>query len=423
MDVVSLRRDFHKHPEVGFTEFRTASKVVEILTSLGYEVVYGQDAMDGDARRGVPSEEQLEEAFARALRDGANPEIVAKMKGGYTAVIGILKGKEAGPTVAFRFDMDALPIEESTDADHFPETAGFRSIYGGNMHACAHDAHTAIGLGLAERLADGNFSGTVKLIFQPAEEGVRGAYAIVQKGILDDVDAIFCQHLGADVPLGEIHGGSAGFLASTKMVAHFYGVSSHAGASPEKGRNVLLGAATALLNIHALPRFSSGATRVNVGVLQGGTAANIIPSHAKMVLETRSVSEEVNSELESRVRKIIAHSAAMHELQHEIEVIGAAIPISCDQELVSIALEQAKQIEGFSAFKAVESTSMGSEDASFMIRRVQERGGKGTYMIVGTDLPAPHHHPKFELQEEVLPRSVELLTRIARRVLSQGEDV
>ena len=94
MDVVSLRRDFHKHPEVGFTEFRTASKVVEILSSLGYEVIYGQDAMDGDSRRGLPSEEQLNEAFERALRDGANPEIIEKMKGGYTAVIGILKGKK-----------------------------------------------------------------------------------------------------------------------------------------------------------------------------------------------------------------------------------------------------------------------------------------------------------------------------------------
>ncbi|ABO68579.1 Indole-3-acetyl-L-aspartic acid hydrolase [Geobacillus thermodenitrificans NG80-2] len=417
LDVIALRRDFHKHPEVGFTEFRTASKVVEILSSLGYELIYGREAMDGDSRRGLPSEEQLNTAFERALRDGANPDIAERMKGGYTAVIGVLKGKRPGPTIAFRFDMDALPIQESTDSDHFPQAAGFRSIYEGLMHACAHDAHTAIGLGLAERLADRNFSGTVKLIFQPAEEGVRGAYAIVQKGHLNDVDIIFCQHLGGNVPLGEIHGGTSGFLASTKLVAHFYGVSSHAGASPEQGRNALLGASTALLNIHALPRFSSGVTRVNVGILQGGTAANIIPSYAKMVLETRSISEEVNTELENRVRNIIAHSASMHGLEHDIEVIGAAIPISCDQELVDIILEEAKSVKGFSSFKGIESTSMGSEDASFMIRRVQERGGKGTYMIIGTDHPAPHHHPKFDIREEVLPYSVNLLDRIARRLL------
>ncbi|HZG17905.1 MAG TPA: amidohydrolase [Candidatus Bathyarchaeia archaeon] len=416
MDVVALRRDFHKHPEVGFTEFRTAAKVVEILTSLGYEVIYGQDALDGESRRGLPSEQQLEDAYLRALQDGANPEIVGKMRGGYTAVIGVLKGNQAGPTTAFRFDMDALPIEESEDSDHYPHKEGFRSRYKGNMHSCAHDAHTAIGLGLAEKLADKQFAGTIKLIFQPAEEGVRGAYAIVQKGLLDDVDEMYCLHLGAGVPLGEIHGGAAGFLASTKMAVHFHGVSAHAGASPEMGRNALLGAATALLNIHAIPRFSTGSTRINVGVLEGGTAANIIPSSAKMILETRSVSEETNHELENRVRNIIAHSAAMHELSYNIEVIGAAIPISCDQELVELVLEEARQIEGFTSFKAMEASSMGSEDASYMIRRVQERGGKGTYMIIGTDLPAPHHHPKFDIQEEVLPLSVKLLERIARRM-------
>ncbi|WP_064203050.1 amidohydrolase [Brevibacillus brevis] len=418
LDLVSLRRDFHRHPEVGFTEFRTASKVVEILTSLGYEVIYGQEAIDGDSRRGLPSEAILEAAYERALRDGANPTIVEKMRGGYTAVIGVKKGKAPGPTVAFRFDMDALPILESTEQDHFPQANGFRSLYEGNMHACAHDGHTTIGLGLAEALAAGEFSGTLKLIFQPAEEGVRGAYAIVEKGHLDDVDYIFCNHLGVNVPLGEVHGGSYGFLATTKMMAHFYGVSSHAGASPEQGKNALLGAATALLNIHAIPRFSTGDTRINVGVLEGGTAANIIPAYAKMVVETRSITEEVNEEVENRVRNIIAHSAAMHELDYKIEVVGGAIPINYDVEMAELALEEAKQVEGFHSFKHGEYNSMGSEDASFMIKRVQDRGGKGTYMAIGTDIPARHHHPKFDIQEEILPRSVALLNRIARRLLT-----
>ncbi|MBY0084012.1 amidohydrolase [Brevibacillus sp. M2.1A] len=418
LDLVSLRRDFHRHPEVGFTEFRTASKVVEILTSLGYEVIYGQEAIDGDSRRGLPSEAVLQETYERALRDGANPAIAEKMRGGYTAVIGVKKGKAPGPTVAFRFDMDALPVLESREQDHFPQANGFRSHYEGNMHACAHDGHTTIGLGLAEALAAGDFSGTLKLIFQPAEEGVRGAYAIVEKGHLDDVDYIFCNHLGVNVPLGEVHGGSYGFLATTKMMAHFYGVSSHAGASPEQGKNALLGAATALLNIHAIPRFSTGDTRINVGVLEGGTAANIIPAYAKMVVETRSITEEVNEEVENRVRNIIAHSAAMHELDYKIEVVGGAIPINYDVEMAELALEEARQVEGFHSFKHGEYNSMGSEDASFMIKRVQDRGGKGTYMAIGTDIPAPHHHPKFDIQEEILPRSVALLNRIARRLLT-----
>ncbi|KQL45001.1 aminobenzoyl-glutamate utilization protein A [Brevibacillus choshinensis] len=418
LDLVSLRRDFHMHPEVGFTEFRTATKVVEILTSLGYEVIYGQEALDGPSRRGLPAQGVLEEAYERALRDGANPAIAEKMRGGYTAVIGVKKGKADGPTVAFRFDMDALPVLESKDADHFPQANGFRSQYEGNMHACAHDGHTTIGLGLAEKLADGDFSGTVKLIFQPAEEGVRGAYSIVQKGIVDDVDYIFCHHLGVNVPLGEVHGGSHGLLATTKLLAHFHGVSSHAGASPEHGKNALLGAATALLNIHAITRFSTAATRVNVGVLEGGTAANIIPAYAKMIVETRSESEEVNAEVEKRVRNIIASAAAMHELDHEIEVIGGAIPINYDDDMADLALGEARHVEGFHSFKKGEYNAMGSEDASFLIKRVQDLGGKGTYMSIGTDIPAPHHHPKFDIQEEILPRTVELLNRIARRLLT-----
>ncbi|WP_042354652.1 amidohydrolase [Bacillus rubiinfantis] len=417
MDVITLRRDFHKYPEVGFTEFRTAAKVVEILTSLGYEVLYGKEAMDSDSRRGVPPEQQLQKAYDRALELGADATILEKMKGGHTAVVGILTGKEPGPTVAFRFDMDALPIKESDSADHFPVTEGFVSLHDGQMHACGHDAHTATGLVLAERLADGDFAGTVKLIFQPAEEGVRGAYSIVQKGMLDDVDYFFGMHYGTGVPSGEVCTGSSGFLATTKMEARFYGVSSHAGSEPEKGRNALLGATTALLNIHALPRFSSSVTRINVGILEGGTGANIIPDKARMVIETRALTESVNNELEERVRTIITHSAAMHGLSYEIEVKGAAIPINCDEELMSAAAEEAKKVNTFAKIEGY-ANSTGSEDASYMLKRVQEKGGKATYMIVGSDIPAPHHNPKFDIDEKVLPNAVDFLNAIAKRFLT-----
>jgi aminobenzoyl-glutamate utilization protein A len=418
LDLIALRRDFHQHPEVGFTEFRTASKVVEVLELLGYDVIYGKEAMDGASRRGLPDEAVLNSAYERALKDGANPDILKKMQGGYTAVIGVLKGKNTGPTVGFRFDMDALPILESVASDHFPAASGFRSVYEGNMHACGHDGHTTIGLGLAQRLADKDFNGTVKLIFQPAEEGVRGAYSIVNKGILDDVNYLFCHHLGTNVPSGEVHGGSSGFLATTKLAAHFYGESSHAGATPEKGRNALLGAATALLNIHALPRFSSSDTRINVGVLEGGKAANIIPEYSKMIIETRAESEDVNKELEKRVETIIAHSAGMHSLDYKIETIGGAIPIECDQELVDLVVQEAETMKEFHSVKSViYSNSLGSEDASFMIRRVQEKGGQGTYIKIGSDLPVPHHHPKFDIDEAMLEPAGHLFYKLAKSKL------
>ncbi len=420
LDIIKMRRDLHQHPELGFTEFRTASKVVGVLQSLGYEVLYGQDAIDGPSRRGLPSEAVLEAAYERAIAHGANPDIAGAMKGGYTGVVGILRGQQPGPTLAFRFDMDALPIMESKDAEHLPQASGFVSQFGGHMHACAHDGHTTIGLGVAEALAKQTFNGTIKLIFQPAEEGVRGAYAMVEKGMLDDVDYLFCAHLGCDVPTGQVHGGTKGYLATTKLAVHFNGVASHAGADPEKGRNALLGAATALLNIHALPRFSSGDTRINVGVLEGGTAANIIPEHARMIVETRSESEETNQELEQRVRRIIEHSAAMHELSYEIEVTGAAIPITCDPEMIDIAIEAARHVEGVHTVPEEEAYSTGSEDASYMIRRVQENGGKATYMIIGASNPAPHHHPRFDIEEESLPIGIGVFEVIARRVLGGG---
>ncbi|MFB5677181.1 amidohydrolase [Paenibacillus terreus] len=416
IDVIELRRELHQYPELGFTEFRTAAKVVQLLSGWGYKVNYAQDTMDGESRRGLPSEEVLEEAYQRALREGADPAVVERMRGGYTAVVAELDGSSDGPTVAFRFDMDALPIPESDKAGHFPADQQFRSSHEGIMHACAHDGHTAIGLALAERLSDRQFAGKVRLLFQPAEEGVRGAYAMVQKGMLDGVDRLFCMHLGTGVPTGHMRGAARGFLATTKLAAHFSGVSAHAGASPEEGRNALLGAATALLNIHALPRFSTADTRINVGILEGGSGANIIPAHARMVIETRSADEATNRELERRVRQIIEHSAAMHELEAKIEVIGGAIPIACDAELAELAAAEAAQIPEFAhAEPFSDASALGSEDASYMIRRVQEQGGKATYMIIGTDLPAPHHHPEFDIHEAVLSPAVTLLERLARK--------
>lgn len=417
LDIIEMRRDLHRHPELGFTEFRTATRVVETLQSLGYEVIYGRDAIDGPSRRGLPSEEVLDSAYERAIQNGANPQIAEKMKGGYTGVVGILRGSEPGPTLAFRFDMDALPIKESSDPQHMPQAQGFISNFVGNMHACAHDGHTTIGLGVAEALSKQKLKGTIKLIFQPAEEGVRGAYAMVEKGMLDDVDYLFCAHLGCDVPTGQVHGGTQGYLATTKLAVQFHGVASHAGATPEKGNNALLGAATALLNIHAIPRFSSGDTRINVGVLEGGTAANIIPEHARMIVETRSESEETNRELEQRVRRIIEHSAGMHELAYEIEVAGGAIPITCDLDMVELANEAARGAAGVHTVPAEMAYSTGSEDASYMVRRVQELGGKATYMIVGASNPMPHHHPRFDIEEESLSIGIDVFRRIAERLL------
>jgi aminobenzoyl-glutamate utilization protein A len=416
MDVIQLRREFHQHPEIGYTEFYTASKVVEILISLGYQVTYGKDVIEADSRMGLPDQQIIDKAFERALKDGANPEILKSMQGGFTSVVAVMKGENPGPTVAFRFDMDALPIVESKENEHPPYFKGFRSKYEGNMHACGHDAHTAIGLGLAAKMVDRDFAGTIKFIFQPAEEGGRGAFAMMKKGVVDDVDKIYCLHLGLDSPSGEISGGSTGWLASRRYNVWFHGVPSHSGISPEKGRNALLGAATALLNIHAIPRYGQGETRVNVGLFEGGTAPNIVPHIAKMSVELRANIKDIIIDLDQRVKTIIESSASMHGLTYEMEKIGQATTINCDEELIRIVLEEAQNIEYFSSFKEEFKVQAG-EDASWLISRVQELGGQGTYIVIGADIPAPHHHSCFDIEEQTLSNSVILLEKVARRTL------
>ena len=268
--LVEWRRDLHKHAESGWVEFRTASIVASKLTEWGYEVKAGREVIKEEARMGVPAKEILEAHEKRALDQGADPEWVAKFSGGFTGVVGILDTGKPGPTVGFRFDMDALDIQESLDPDHKPVAEGFVSINENMMHACGHDSHTTIGLGVAKVLSEikDELSGRIKLIFQPSEEGVRGAKSMVEAGVVDDVDLFVAGHIGTGSPLGEFACASEGYLATTKLDVTFKGVAAHAGGQPEQGKNALLAAATASLNLYAISRHSDGASRVNVGVLE-----------------------------------------------------------------------------------------------------------------------------------------------------------
>lgn len=411
MDLVSLRRQFHEYPELGFTEFRTANVIMEHLTSMNIPFKYGTDVMNPNKRRGVPNKKIVDSAYENARLKGVSESILQQMVGGNCAVVAIIEGNEKGPTIAFRFDMDALPVNESDSLEHFPVIKGFRSKEPGLMHACGHDGHITIGLGLAEKLAKMKFKGTVKLIFQPAEEGVRGAYSMVDRGVVDDVDCMICLHLGMGEPSKNFYASTNNFLATTKMTAEFLGVPSHAGAQPELGKNALVAAATALLNIHSIPNFSTGLSRVNVGVLNGGKAANIIPSYASMIIETRADNEEINKEIVRRVLNIIQKSAEMLEVECNTEIIGHAIPIKCDDEVVNQMVKVAEESVFFDYVgRSLVNPSIGSEDASFFIKRVQQNGGLGTYMIVGSNSNFPHHHEKFDIDEAVLAPTVQLLT-------------
>lgn len=166
-ELVACRRDLHAHPELAWTEFRTASHVAKSLKALGYEVLMGDACMKADEMMGVPDKAELSRAMGRAIKEGADPELVKKMEGGKTGVVGIMHFAKPGKTVGLRFDMDCLLVEENPTDAHRPTRDGFASTHPGLMHACGHDGHTAIGLGVARLIAahKDEMAGTVKLCF------------------------------------------------------------------------------------------------------------------------------------------------------------------------------------------------------------------------------------------------------------------
>lgn len=412
-DVVALRRRFHEWPELGFLEFRTAATVASTLEGLGYGLATGAAAMAAEARMGVPEPAAIEAAAAAAEREGAEPRWLDRMRGGMTAVVAELEGRRPGPAVGFRFDLDALPVRESEDDSHRPAALGFASRRPGLMHACGHDGHAAIGLALAARLADREFDGRVELIFQPAEEGLRGAAAVASSGALDGLDRIFCLHLGLGLPTGAVHGATEGLLASTKRRAVFAGRAAHAGMAPEEGANALLAAAQAVVGLHALPQYAGPGARLNVGRLRAGEAANVVPPSAELLLETRAPTATAEGALGEAARRTMAGAAAGLGVTVEIEAVGGAPEVVCDPGPAALVRSAAGEVPGLAPAIGPHLDS-GSEDASWLLERVRENGGDGTYVAFGCSSPGGHHSPEFDLDEAALPLAVELLERLAR---------
>jgi aminobenzoyl-glutamate utilization protein A len=417
---VERRRDFHRYAETAWTEFRTAAAVADTLTKLGYQVLVGDEVVAADAMMGVPSAKELEHHMNRAVEQGANPVWVEKMRGGKTGVVGILGFNKPGPTLALRFDMDANDAAEAEEDSHRPFREGFASINKGAMHACAHDGHTAVGLTVAEILVGvkEQLSGKVKLIFQPAEEGVRGAKAMLMRGVVDDVQVILGMHFGVNVQkLGQLACKTEGFLATTKIDAEFTGVPAHAGAAPETGRNAMLAAAAATLNLHAISRHSQGASRINVGVLQAGTGRNVIPANALLKLETRGTTSAINEYVYSEAVRIIKGAAIMYDVGVTLTEMGCAAGCASDPVLVERVQQVAKQLGLFDTILP-ERNIGGSEDCTYFMERVQQKGGQAAYIMVGTELAAGHHDFRFDFNEDAMVLGAALLASAAADLLN-----
>lgn len=412
--VIAYRRDFHKFPETAWTEFRTASLVAENLYRLGYNLKLGKEIIDEGARMGVPSAEKLAQNYQRALKQGAVKEFAKQMQGGFTGVVAEIENG-LGPVLAFRFDLDALSIKESNASTHQPEKLGFASFNAGKMHACGHDGHTALGLGLAEFLSvhKSELQGKIKLIFQPAEEGVRGAKAMVAAGVTADIDYLFGLHLGTGTKSGELYPGVSGFLATSKFDVSFQGQAAHAGNHPEMGKNCLLAAASAALNLQAISRHGDGVTRINVGYLEAGSGRNIIPDQADLMIETRGGTTDLNQYMYQKALTILENTAQMYELKMTTTLVGGAVSAQSDFELVDLVRKLAVQTKEFDLVHDSSYQSGGSEDFTYLLKDVQSRGGKGCYIGLGSQLAAANHTPEFDFNEADLLSGIKLLARLS----------
>jgi len=417
--LVAYRRDFHRYAESGWLEFRTASLVARRLADLGFEVQVGRDVMRDEARMGLPELATLDAAWERALAQGGDPVYLKALAGGFTGVVGVFRNGD-GPTVGLRFDMDALALQESAAETHRPAREGFASVNAGAAHACGHDGHTALGLGVAEvsMVLRDSFRGTVKLIFQPAEEGVRGAKSMVEAGVVDDVDVLLGLHLYGRWNLGEIECSRSNFLATSKFDALIKGEPAHAGGDPQAGRNALLAAATAVLNLYAIPRHRQGATRINVGKLIAGEGRNVICPEARLVIETRGATTELNDYMVERATRVLTSAAAMYDCAVDVIAMGSAPLAESDKALGERVEAVALSIGGFSLHPS--ENGGGSEDYTYMMRRVQERGGLATHIGLGADIGAGGHHTAtFDFDERALVEAVKLLSAVTLDVLEK----
>ena len=404
---IAMRRDFHMYPEPAWLEYRSASKVADKLISLGYDVALGSEVLDLNSRMGLPSDEVMKAAMERAIDEGGDPELVEKMGYGKTAIVATMKFSDDGPVVAFRADMDSNDVIESKASNHTPAKNGFRSRHEKAMHACGHDAHMSTGLALAHWVADhkDELKGRIKFLFQPAEEGVRGAAAMAASGIVDDADFFLGAHIAMMCKSGEISVNPYGFLCTTKMDVTYTGRPAHAGVEPNAGRNAMAAACNAFVQLLGIARHGSGMTRINVGQLNAGEGRNVIPSHAVMKMEVRGETGEINQYMYDSAVQIIKGCALSQGCEYTIEKMGEAVDLTNDQALVDVLTQAGNAVEGMNVRKDPMNFG-GSEDATILARRVQAHGGKAAFFVLGADRPSGHHTARFDIDEKALDKGL-----------------
>ncbi|TKX74156.1 amidohydrolase [Halorubrum sp. GN11_10-6_MGM] len=407
--LTELRRAFHRHPEPGWCEFRTTARVVEELERIGVdEIAVGRDALATDERMAVPADDEIRPWLARARRAGVDDDLLERIAGGHTGVVATLARGE-GPCIGLRVDLDGISIRESAESDHRPAAEGFRSEHDGHMHACGHDAHLAIALGTLESIANSEFEGTLKVFFQPAEEISGGGKAMAESGHLDDVDYLFALHIGLGHPTGEIVAGVESPLAMAHLTATFEGASAHAGKAPNEGANAMQAAAAAIQNAYGIARHRDGATRVNVGRIEGGSASNVIAEEVTIDAEVRGETTPLMTYMRDELERTLYAAAELHDCDVTPQLISESPCVDSHPALREVIGNVAWDVDGVESVVPTEEFGV-SEDGTYLMKRVQDAGGLASYVLVGTDHPTSHHTPTFDVDEESLGIGVALLS-------------
>ena len=418
-EAVKVRRTLHRRPEEGWTEFETTYLIVQTLKSYGFEdIQFGKGLFDPAHALGR-NEALIAKAEERAIEHGVPADFIKACEHFTGAMLTYDTGRP-GKTVAFRVDIDCVKVEETQDPEHEANKEGFASEIPGNMHACGHDSHTASGLALAHWVADhkDELSGVIKIIFQPAEEGTRGASGMAASGIVDHVDYLFGLHVGGNCHLGQVSVIRNGFLATTKMDVHFTGAPSHAGSDPEKGRSALMAAADAALLFQGISRHSQGASRISVGTMHAGEGRNVTPVHAVMQIETRGATHEINQYMTERVKNIVEGVKQAYEVQGDVVKVGEGTTICVDEDACRIAEEVAEEVVGKD--NVIQSQPGASEDFTMMLRRAAEHGAKGAYFMFGCNHHG-HHRANFEIQDtQSLPVGIAMLVGILKKISAKA---
>ena len=375
--VRDYRRDFHAHPELGFEEVRTAHKLAQVLNELGYRV------QTGVGRTGVVAE--------------------------------IGQGK---PLIAIRADMDALPIEEANEVPYRSQTPGL-------MHACGHDAHMAIALGVATLLKEETLDGTVRFLFQPSEEkedeeGISGAPRMIADGAMEGVDAILALHVDADTDSGAVRVGSKMMYAGADFFeASIIGVGGHGGFPHEVIDPIhIAGHVILALNAIVSRRIRPYEPAViSLGKIQGGTADNIIPERVKITGTIRYADEEVQKQLHAEIERALSITRSFGG-DFELNIEIGYPPTLNDPEMVAHVRKVVKDLYGEEKILD-HKPEMGAEDFAFFSQLAP-----GAMFNLGCKIEGDvrrHHDPRFDIDEDCLPVGVAVLTEATLRLLTGVE--